>query len=89
MPTHDSVLKKNPELVEEFADKAADLLHDKNQAVLVAGVTLMLAVCTTEPAVVEKYRWVRFGGVWGGGAAHLVWPSEQSGRGRARAREAE
>jgi cytochrome c-type biogenesis protein CcmH/NrfG len=52
-----SVLKKNPELVEEFADKAAELLHDKNQGVLVAGVTLMLAICGLDAAAVDKYRW--------------------------------
>jgi hypothetical protein len=36
------VLKKNPELVEEFLDKAVELLHDKNHGVLLSGVTLML-----------------------------------------------
>ena len=50
------MLKKNPELVEEFADKAAELLHDKSHAVLLGGVTLMLAICHIEPAVVDKYR---------------------------------
>ena len=58
-PSLCSVLKKNPELVEEFADKAADLLHDKSQAVLLAGVTLMLAICHLEPAVLDKYRRAR------------------------------
>jgi AP-1 complex subunit gamma-1 len=50
------VLKKNPELVEEFADKAADLLHDKNQGVALSGVTLLLAICGMQPAMVEHYR---------------------------------
>jgi hypothetical protein len=50
------VLKKNPELVEEFADKAADLLHDKNQGVALSGVTLLLAICNMQPAMVEDYR---------------------------------
>uniref|UniRef100_A0A383VEJ1 AP-1 complex subunit gamma n=1 Tax=Tetradesmus obliquus TaxID=3088 RepID=A0A383VEJ1_TETOB len=50
------VLKKNPELVEEFADKAADLLHDKNQGVALSGVTLLLAICNMQPAMVEHYR---------------------------------
>lgn len=50
------MLKKNPELVEEFADKAAELLHDKNHGVLLAGVTLMLAITHIEPAAVEQYR---------------------------------
>lgn len=50
------VLKKNPELVEEFADKAADLLHDKNQGVALSGVTLLLAICNMQPAMVDHYR---------------------------------
>jgi hypothetical protein len=50
------VLKKNPELVEEFADKAAGLLHDKNQGVALSGVTLLLAICSMQSAMVEHYR---------------------------------
>lgn len=50
------VLKKNPELIEEFQDKAADLLHDKNQAVALSGVTLMLQICLMQPQVIERYR---------------------------------
>jgi AP-1 complex subunit gamma-1 len=50
------VLKKNPELIEEFMDKAAELLHDKNQGVSLSGVTLMLHICKLEPAAVERYR---------------------------------
>jgi len=38
-------------------DKAAELLHDKNQGVALAGVTLMLhSHVTLEPAAVERYR---------------------------------
>jgi hypothetical protein len=50
------VLKKNPELVEEYIDRAASLLHDKNQGVALSGVTLMLAITGLEPAAVERYR---------------------------------
>eukprot|EP00878_Enallax_costatus_P013642 GHUV01014265.1.p1 GENE.GHUV01014265.1~~GHUV01014265.1.p1 ORF type:complete len:761 (+),score=273.69 GHUV01014265.1:204-2486(+) len=50
------VLKKNPELIEEFQDKAADLLHDKNQGVALSGVTLMLQLCLMQPQVIERYR---------------------------------
>lgn len=49
-------LKKNPELVEEFVDRAAALLHDKNQAVSLAGVTLMLAITGLDATAVERYR---------------------------------
>jgi hypothetical protein len=55
--------------VEEFADKAAELLHDKNHGVLVAGVTLMLAICTLDAGALEKYRCGRRRGVAGHGAA--------------------
>jgi AP-1 complex subunit gamma-1 len=50
------VLKKNPELVEEYIDRAASLLHDKNQGVALSGVTLMLAITGLEPGAVERYR---------------------------------
>lgn len=50
------VLKKNPELIEEFMDKAADLLHDKNQGVALGGVTLMQQICQMQPQVIERYR---------------------------------
>lgn len=50
------MLKKNPELLEEFMDKAADLLHDKNQAVALSGVTLMLQICQMQPQAIERYR---------------------------------
>lgn len=50
------VLKKNPELIEEFMDRAAALLHDKNQGVALSGVTLMLHITSLEPAAVERYR---------------------------------
>jgi AP-1 complex subunit gamma-1 len=59
------VVKKNPELVEGFADRAAELLHDKNHGVLLSGVTLMLAICAVDPGTVEKYRWGWGEGVWG------------------------
>lgn len=55
-PAFPRVLKKNPELVEEFADKAAELLHDKNQGVALSGVTLLLAICSMQPAMAEHYQ---------------------------------
>lgn len=56
------VLRKNPELIEEFWDKASELLHDKNQAVCLTGATLMLAMCAMDPSMVEKYRPMVSGG---------------------------
>jgi hypothetical protein len=37
-------------------DRAAALLHDKNQAVALAGVTLMLAITSLDASAVERYR---------------------------------
>ncbi len=37
-------------MLESFVDKAAALLHDRHHGVLLAGATLMLDVCETEPA---------------------------------------
>lgn len=56
LPHPGRCLKKNPELVEEFVDRAAALLHDKNQAVSLAGVTLMLAITGLDATAVERYR---------------------------------
>ncbi len=41
------VVKKVPELQEQFVDKAAELLNDRNQAVLLCGVSLMLQASGT------------------------------------------
>ncbi len=38
------VVKKVPDLLEQFVDKAAELLNDRSQAVVLCGATLMLHV---------------------------------------------
>eukprot|EP00877_Chromochloris_zofingiensis_P004784 jgi/Chrzof1/14306/Cz08g32120.t1 len=50
------VLKKNPELIEQFIDKAGELVHDKNHAVMLSGVTLMLQICALDASALDKYR---------------------------------
>ncbi|EFJ49536.1 hypothetical protein VOLCADRAFT_101862 [Volvox carteri f. nagariensis] len=50
------VIKKVPELLEQFVDKTAELLNDRNQAVVLSGVTLMLQILELDPSVVDKYR---------------------------------
>ncbi|KXZ55609.1 hypothetical protein GPECTOR_2g1159 [Gonium pectorale] len=58
------VVKKVPDLLEQFVDKAAELLNDRSQAVQLGGATLMLQVARGEPglileldgSVVAKYR---------------------------------
>ena len=37
-------MKKVPDLLEQFVDKAAELLNDRSQAVVLCGATLMLQV---------------------------------------------
>ena len=43
-------------MLESFADRAADLLNDRNHGVVLAGVTLMLDICVGEPAAAEVFR---------------------------------
>jgi hypothetical protein len=64
------VLKKNPELVDEFVDRAAALVAEggrgggggmgapggANQAVALAGVSLMLTICALDAAAIPRYR---------------------------------
>ena len=50
------VLRRVPDMLESFAERAAELLSDRNHAVVLAGMTLMLDICTTHPSAVEAYR---------------------------------
>ncbi len=50
------MLRKVPEAVETFADKAAGLLTDRHHGVLLSGTTLMLEICAIEPNTIEQYR---------------------------------
>ena len=50
------ILKKVPELIEQFLDKAVELLHDKNHAVMLGGAALMLQICEIDSSTIEKYR---------------------------------
>ncbi|DBA97265.1 TPA: hypothetical protein ACH3X1_015011 [Trebouxia sp. C0004] len=50
------VLRKVPEAIETFADKAAGLLTDRHHGVLLSGTTLMLEICEIEPKTIEQYR---------------------------------
>ncbi|GLC40655.1 hypothetical protein PLESTB_000036100 [Pleodorina starrii] len=50
------IVKKVPELLEQFVDKAVDLLNDRNQAVMLCGVTLMLQILELDASHVDKYR---------------------------------
>lgn len=50
------VLRKVPEAIESFTDRAASLLNDRHHGVLLAGVTLMLEICDLSPDTVAAYR---------------------------------
>lgn len=50
------VLRKVPDMLESIMEKAPSLLEDRSHSVLLAGVQLMLDICTQLPAAVEAYR---------------------------------
>ncbi len=50
------VLRKVPDMLESFVEKAPGLLEDRTHSVLLAGVSLMLDICAMEPSAIEVYR---------------------------------
>ena len=50
------MLRKVPDMLESFVEKAPGLLEDRSHSVLLAGVTLMLDICSQEPSAAEVYR---------------------------------
>eukprot|EP00873_Tetraselmis_striata_P041901 jgi/Tetstr1/462165/TSEL_007230.t1 len=48
-------IRKVPDMVEQFQDKAGDLLADRHHGVLLAGCTLMLEICEKEPTAAASY----------------------------------
>ena len=50
------VLRRVPDMLESFAERATELLSDRNHAVVLAGVTLMLDISITHPSAIEAYR---------------------------------
>jgi AP-1 complex subunit gamma-1 len=50
------ILKKVPELLENFVPRVKALLVDKNHGVLITGVTLMIQMCDMEPKLVPLFR---------------------------------
>ena len=45
-----------PEAIEGFQERAAALLKDRHHGVLLTGVTLMLELCSIEPALIPVYQ---------------------------------
>ena len=50
------VIRKVPDMLESFVDRATELLHDRNHAVILGGVTLMLEISEVEPATLAIFR---------------------------------
>lgn len=50
------VLKKVPELVEDFVDRANSLLNDRSHSVLLTGVTLITYLIAMEPPLVAVFK---------------------------------
>lgn len=62
------IVKKVPDLLENFTSKARSLLNDKNHGVLLCAVTLAIQICQDEEAKedfrsVSKDRWPGEGGI--------------------------
>ena len=53
------VLRKCPDLMENFVPRIRSLLSEKNHGVLITGVSLMTELCEAEPQNVEFFRRVR------------------------------
>jgi AP-1 complex subunit gamma-1 len=50
------VMRKVPDMLESFVDRATELLNDRNHAVILGGVTLMLEISDQEPATQAIFR---------------------------------
>jgi len=53
------ILRKCPELVDNFVERVGTLLGSRNHAVLLTALKLMREICETEPPMVEQVRWAR------------------------------
>ena len=50
------VVRKVPEAIEGFQDRAAQLLKDRHHGVLLGGVTLIIELCSIEPALIPVFQ---------------------------------
>ena len=49
-------MRKVPEVIEEFVEKAPQLMQDRHHGVLLGGATLLLEICDVDPAQLETLR---------------------------------
>lgn len=50
------IVRKVPDLLENFVNRAKQILSDKNHGVLLCGVTLTTEICMADPNVLEEFR---------------------------------
>jgi AP-1 complex subunit gamma-1 len=50
------IIRKVPELIEEFINSVQNLLNDKNHAVLLTAVTLIIEMTTIDPSTIAQLR---------------------------------
>ena len=50
------VIRKVPELIEEFEKSVVLLLNDKNHAVLITAITLLIEMCKIDDKLIRQYR---------------------------------
>lgn len=50
------IVRKVPELLENFVARAKSLLNERNHGVLLTGTTLMIELCEVEPSNVDYFR---------------------------------
>jgi AP-1 complex subunit gamma-1 len=50
------IIKRVPDLVDHFVEKAISLLSDRNHGVLLCGVTLVVEMCAVDAQVIQGFR---------------------------------
>jgi AP-1 complex subunit gamma-1 len=48
------LIKKVPDLIENFLVRAKQLIHEKSHAPLLTGITLVIEMCTLDPTVISE-----------------------------------
>jgi AP-1 complex subunit gamma-1 len=53
------IIKKVPDLLENFVSRAVNLLNERNHGVLLTGVTLLIEMCHSNPEFLTEVKKVR------------------------------
>lgn len=54
------IIRRVPDLMDHFVNKAKTLLSDRNHGVLLAGITLVAEMCALEDSVRDEFRQVSY-----------------------------